>query len=149
MADTNENAAVTEIAGPPDRLRMRVEVPTLTPSEVYARWTDPELVVKWWPVRAEAEVRPGGWYRFEWPEQGWTLRGQYTAVERDRRLGFSWTWDHAPTVVKEVLVAFDPSPGGTAVTVDHGPYGGSAADAELRESHRAGWLHFLGRLAEE
>ncbi len=123
------------------------EFPAFTPEALFDHWTEPGLLCRWWPQAAAVDPRPGGAYHLAWPRTDWHLRGRYTAVERGRRLAFSWRWDHEPDDAKDVLVTFAPRPdGGTVLTITHGSYTDSAHDREVRAGHLEGWTYFLARL---
>jgi len=71
------------------------------PQKVYAAWTRPELMARWWgpdagPVlSAEADPRVGGRFRVVFQTlDGEThdCRGEYQEVEADRKLVFTWQW---------------------------------------------------------
>jgi uncharacterized protein YndB with AHSA1/START domain len=131
----------------PDRIRVSLTVRSRSPQAVFRDWTDPDRLRRWWPPVARLEPRVGGTYEFEWPGMGWKLTGRFVRFDPGRGLSFSWRWDHEPAVSKVVDVAFRAVDGGTELTVEHGPYGSEARDAELRQEHLDGWIHFLGRLA--
>ncbi|NNE42786.1 MAG: SRPBCC domain-containing protein [Gemmatimonadetes bacterium] len=137
MDESPDSASVrlfAELAGPPEA--------------VFAFFTEPERLTRWWPAAAVADVRPGGAYHFSWPQMDWHLRGEYTVVEPPRALEFTWAWDHEPQLpVRTVRVELAPDGGGTRVTVTQGTYGSSPAEQEDRNSHIAGWTHFLGELS--
>jgi uncharacterized protein YndB with AHSA1/START domain len=137
-----------EVAGPSDQLTIQADLPA-DAARVWDFFVDPALIERWWPAKAESDLRIGGAYVFAWPTQGWTLRGRYTDVEPGRFLGFTWQWDHEPDMpARLVKIAIEPAAGGSRVTVNHGTYGDTATEREDRQSHRDGWLHFLGRLGE-
>ena len=123
---------------------------------VWEHWTRPELLVRWWPREAETDVREGGAYHLGWPEQGWHLRGHYTAVEPGRLLAFTCAWDGEleRTGPKHVTLRFEPLPdagesdGGTRLILTHGTYAGTPEDREARQGHLDGWRHFLPCLGE-
>ena len=125
---------------------LKVEAPE---GHVWRALTEGEQLSAWFGAEAEIDPRPGGRYRLSWPRMKWHLRGTYTQFEPGRTLGFTWQWDHEPErPMRHVAVDLTPLPGGgTRVSVTHGFYGSSAADAEEREGHLDGWRHFLGRLA--
>jgi uncharacterized protein YndB with AHSA1/START domain len=133
----------------PEQLVVQVELPALAPAEALDHWLRPELLRRWWAAEAENDPRTGGWYHAAWPAQGWHLRGRYTIVDPGRALAFTWQWDHEPEQpLRHVAVDVAPRPeGGSILTVTHAVYGDSPSEREMRESHREGWLHFLGRLA--
>lgn len=137
------------LSGPKRTLRVSASVPNLDPAAVFAHWTDPEKLVRWWPPKARVDLRKGGEFCFRWPEQDWTLCGTYENIQPERLLAFTWRWEHLPSVTKHVMVRFSPrKAGGTAIELEHGPYRTSVQDSELRNSHVEGWRYFLGRLSE-
>ena len=137
------------LPAPAGRIRVGVDIAGRSPAEVFSYFTEPRLLARWWVPESHLEAATGGSYEFRWPKQDWTLRGTFVEFEPATRLRFSWRWDHEPEKEFEVIVSFDQiGRHGTAVVVEHGPYGDAARDRELREEHLAGWLHFLGTLAE-
>lgn len=142
---------VAQAPSEPDALVVEADVPTIAPSMLFDAWTQPLLLQRWWPQVAELQPAVGGSYHFSWPDMGWHLRGHYLTHERDRRLVFTWKWDHDEPSEPErvVTVEFVPLPGaGTRLRVTHGPYVATPEDQAIRlEHHLAGWLHFLPRLA--
>ncbi|HEX6799398.1 MAG TPA: SRPBCC domain-containing protein [Ktedonobacterales bacterium] len=87
---------ITERAGQPDVLTLVAEYLGVEPERMWAYWTEPGLLVRWWPRKAETDVRDGGAYHLAWPEQGFHLRGRYTAVDPGWLLAFTWAWDGEP-----------------------------------------------------
>lgn len=141
---------VTQLTSGPEILIVAAEFPTADPRTIFAYWTEPMQLERWWPQHAEVEPHVGGAYHLSWPQQDWHLRGRYTAFEPGERLDFTWKWDHdAPTdSAREVAIALTPDDsGGTRLLLTHGPYLDTPEEQELRlEHHLAGWLYFLPRL---
>jgi uncharacterized protein YndB with AHSA1/START domain len=139
---------VSELVTPATTLRVRIEYPTLTPAGVYARWTQPDLLCRWWPETANLDARAGGAYTLGWPAMGWRLHGMYLAVIPNRELRFTWSWEHEQADERMVSIRFQSlATGGTALELEHGPYAETPEDQETRiKSHLAGWRHFLPRL---
>lgn len=118
------------------------------PSQLFDYFVEPELLRQWWTQAAECDSRVGGRYHLSWPEMGWHLRGAYHVVERGRRLVYTWHWDHHEDKPSR-LVSIDFTPtadGGTRLDLVHATY--TSADAEERQHHLDGWLHFLPKLHE-
>src|SRR5476649_59380 len=74
-----------------------------SPAKVYAAWTRPDLMMRWWspaacPVlSAEADLRLGGRYRIAFRMPDGAVRecsGVYCEIAPDKRLVFSWNWAH-------------------------------------------------------
>lgn len=80
---------------------------------------------------------------------GGVMRGEFLELVPYERIVFSFGWDPtegAPNVAPgstRVEITFVDDGGDTIVTVRH-----SGIPAAHAEEHRAGWTHFLPRLAE-
>ncbi len=100
--------------------------------EVFRHLTDPAAMIRWMGQHATLRPVPGG--AFEIDINGVPVRGRYLELDPPRRVLVSWG------------VAGNPAlpPGATQVefTLTSIPAG-----TRLRLVHRAGWQHFLGRLA--
>jgi uncharacterized protein YndB with AHSA1/START domain len=141
--------AVAEVPGGPEKLVVRGEFPRTDPATMFARWTKPAEIVRWWPPEAEIEPKVGGTYHLSWPAQNWFLKGRVTVYEEGKRLGFTWRWHHEPDTApkREVLVEIAAREGGGSVlTVTHGPYTASEEDQAERKGHLAGWRQFCTKL---
>jgi len=126
----------------------RLKVP---PAKVYAAWTRPELMARWWgpdggPVlSAEADPRVGGRFRVVFQTlDGEThdCSGEYREVEPDRKLVFTWQWATMPerrSLVTIVLRAIDE---GTELHFTHAQFFDEAA----RDDHRTGWSGSFDKL---
>ena len=72
------------------------------PERVYAAWTDPALLRRWWAAEpgwttpeATTDVRVGGAYRLSMQGTDGILRtvaGEYLEVDPPRRLVYTWKW---------------------------------------------------------
>lgn len=121
------------------------------PAKVYAAWTQPELMVRWWgpdggPVlSAEADPRAGGRFRVVFQTlDGEThdCRGEYQEVEADRKLVFSWQWVTLPERRSWVTILLRPVEGGTEMHFTHAQFFDEAA----RDGHQKGWSGAFGKL---
>jgi uncharacterized protein YndB with AHSA1/START domain len=139
---------VREIDSNTDSLTFEATV-SATPDVVFSYFVTPELLAAWWAPAAEIDAHAGGQYVLSWPSQGWHLRGEYTDFAAGERLAFSWRWDHEPQLPPRLVsVQFEDAPPGALLRLIHGVYGQDAVEQADRQSHREGWLHFLGRLEE-
>jgi uncharacterized protein YndB with AHSA1/START domain len=130
-------------------LRVTVEVPGVTPSDVIGAFLDPAAVRRWWGG-AELTVEPeiGGRYVAYFDQLGQTMRGVVTDLDQATgRFGFSWSWDHAPELpARRVDVNVDA---GAVLRLSQGDYDQtSRIDRDEARTHREGWEFFLPRLAE-
>jgi uncharacterized protein YndB with AHSA1/START domain len=116
-----------------------------TADRLFAAWTDPAQLVKWWgpgPVKcsgADVDLRVGGAYRIgnKFPDGNvlW-IAGEFESIERPRKLVYSWRIEAAPPQPAErVTVEFVPNGIATDVVITHE----RIASAGAREQHRMGW----------
>jgi uncharacterized protein YndB with AHSA1/START domain len=128
-------------------LRATVVLPGCPAARVLAAFTDPELLAAWSRGELAADLRPGGSYVVRFPQIPATMTGQVISWEPAARLEFTWAWDHEPDEPPRTVAvrADDGPPAGLRLV--HGPYADSAAGRQARADHRAGWEHFLPRLA--
>ena len=122
-----------------------------TPAEVYAAWTDPKKIVKWFgpdagPVKqAETDVRVGGRYAVtfhtEYGEQH-HVSGVYREIVPNEKLVFTWAWRTMPERESLVTILVKPDGSGTLLTLIHERFFDEAA----RDRHREGWSGCLYKL---
>jgi uncharacterized protein YndB with AHSA1/START domain len=123
------------------------------PERVFDAWTDPAVLRRWWAAHpdwdspaAEADARPGGRYRLSMTDtssgETRTVAGEYTVVERPRRLVYTWRWEGMPTETV-VTVEFHGEGDGTRVELHQAGF----PDAHDRDMHADGWNGCLDNLA--
>jgi uncharacterized protein YndB with AHSA1/START domain len=122
------------------------------PEKVYAAWTDPQKIVKWFgradarpdSFQAEIDARVGGRYRvsFSTDSEYYEVGGVYREVVPNRRLVFSWAWHSTPERESLVTVSIKPDGAGTLLTFRHEQF----ADETARDNHQRGWTEFLVNL---
>ena len=124
------------------------------PDELFAACVEPEQLAEWWGPAGftspsiELDVRPGGRYRIAMqpPDADlFHLRGEFVAVDRPRRLSYTFVWEPPDPDDQETLVVltFVATEGGTELTLEQGEF---ATEARY-ELHRSGWTDGLERLA--
>lgn len=90
----------------------------------------------------------GGRLRFDIEDGGieFFVAGEFTVVDRPRRLSFTWhcsTWPD-PSAGSLVVVSLDPHAGDqTLMTIEH-----FLLPPGLADQHQAGWLAIADQLAE-
>jgi uncharacterized protein YndB with AHSA1/START domain len=125
-----------------------------SPAQVYAAWTDPEKIVRWFGPAETAEgsvnvmaldVRVGGTFRIsfkgsdgEYHEVG----GKYLEVVPDERLVFSWAWHSTPERESRVTITLKDESGVTFLTLQHDKF----FDEPARDGHKRGWTGTLDKL---
>jgi uncharacterized protein YndB with AHSA1/START domain len=127
------------------------------PGEVFAAWTDPALLERWWigvggwvDAKADVDLRVGGRYHLSMRDERGALHGVvgvYTEVAPGERLGFTWTWENEPSMMRGsegslVDVVLREAPDGTQVSLTHTGLG----EKLVRDMHEEGWNALLTRL---
>jgi uncharacterized protein YndB with AHSA1/START domain len=130
---------------------------------VFAAWTTPEDIVKWFGpdtcqvLSAKVDLRVGGQYHFRVKGQDCNtgqdmgevdLRGTYTEIKKPSRLVYTWHWHGRPAVEfgeTVVRVDFLDKEGFTEVQITHDRF----PNAEVRERHNHGWNGCLDKLEKQ
>lgn len=129
-------------------LKRRLNAPA---EKVYAAWTDPEKIVKWFgpdsgPVtRAETDLRVGGHYTIAFnTEDGerHQVGGVYREVVPNEKLVFTWAWHTTPERESLVTITVKPDGAGSILTLLHEKFFDEAA----RDGHQRGWTGSLDKL---
>jgi uncharacterized protein YndB with AHSA1/START domain len=129
-------------------LKRRLNAP---PEKVYAAWTDPEKIAKWFGPdagavqRAETDVRIGGRYTIVFETEDGEehhVSGAYREVVPDRKLVFTWAWRSTPERQSLVTVSIRPDGSGSLLTLLHEQFFDEAA----RDRHEHGWTGSLDKL---
>ncbi len=129
-------------------LRRRIKAP---PAKVYAAWTDPAQLTRWFgpdagPVlHAESDTRVGSRFRVQFQLLNGELcdvAGVYREVVPDERLVFTWAWRSTRERESLVTVALKSEGDGTDLTLIHEQF----FDRAARDGHRGGWNTSLDKL---
>lgn len=117
--DTTNRATVTK---PSDREIYVERLFEASPERVFAAYTDPELIPRWWGLRStttvvdQLDARPGGIWRFvERNEDGSEtgFRGVYREVTPSERLAYTFEWEGMPGYVLIESIEFEDLGGAT------------------------------------
>ncbi len=109
-----------------------------TPDRVIRCWTDPDELMRWFPVRVDGSLAVGARTTLVWPrEQVWW---EVTDLVTPSRFTFRWPWDADEMLVTNVTVSLEAEGSGTRLLLTDGPFpidrpGGLDAWAEALE----GW----------
>ena len=121
------------------------------PEKVYAAWTNPAHLTKWFGpdsgavTRAETDVRPGGRYTIVFhTEDGEEhhVSGVYREVVPNQKLAFTWMWRTMPERESFVTVLIKPDGDGSILTLIHEQF----FDEPARDRHEFGWTGCLNKL---
>jgi uncharacterized protein YndB with AHSA1/START domain len=117
------------------------------PSVVFQFLTDPQKMTRWMGIKAKIDPRPGGVYWLD-PNGRDFIRGEYVEVIPDRRVVFTWGFEHpspgmpaVPAGSTQVEIDLEPEGKGTRVRLTH-----RQLPPESRDRHMLGWSHYLQRL---
>ena len=119
--------------------------------DVFAAWTDPELLTQWWgpdPVtcpEAEVDLRPGGEYRLANLQADGSIvwiSGRFEHVRPPEELVYTWKATSLPGEATLVRVRFLPHPDGTEILLTHERF----AEEAIRDMHLSGWNGCLDKL---
>jgi uncharacterized protein YndB with AHSA1/START domain len=129
-------------------LKRRLNAPA---EKVYAAWTDPEKIVKWFgpdsgPVtRAETDLRVGGHYTIAFNTENGErhqVGGVYREVVPNEKLVFTWAWHTTQERESLVTITVKPDGAGSILTLLHEKFFDEAA----RDGHKRGWSGSLDKL---
>ncbi|MBV8947834.1 MAG: SRPBCC domain-containing protein [Solirubrobacterales bacterium] len=97
-----------------DRASVRiVDVFDFPREVVFAAWTEPERLKRWWgpgffeTVSAEIDLRPGGRYELLLEPGSMRLVGEFREVTAPRRLVYTWRWVEGVPDTRESLVTVE------------------------------------------
>lgn len=119
--------------------------------KVFAAWTSPEQLVKWWGPgavtcpKAEVDLRTGGAYKIANKEQDGSITwisGTYTEVDPPNKLTYEWNVSIVDGPPTQVSVWFNPHPEGTELVITHERF----TDDAVRDMHVQGWGGCLDKL---
>jgi uncharacterized protein YndB with AHSA1/START domain len=130
---------------PPDYV-VRIERTFDAPAEaVFDAWTSPEVMRRWFHVapdwetpHAEVDLRVGGTVRIVMRRPDGSeasAGGEYTEIDRPRRLAMTWTFDDDPSNEQRIELEFSESEGRTRVVMVNS----GISREERRASQQAGW----------
>ena|SRR5687767_11714811 len=139
---------------PPDRVLVLSRVFDAPRELVFAAWTKPEHLVRWWGPKdftlpfCETDFRPGGAYKFSMraPDgvDHWVW-GVYREIVEPERLVFTWNREDAdgkPFNDSVVTVTFEDQREKTKLTLHQAIFW----TTEDRDAHQGGWTQCLERL---
>jgi uncharacterized protein YndB with AHSA1/START domain len=121
------------------------------PSTVFAAWTTPEHIARWWgpnigdTSRAEIDLRVGGRFTVLTDAADGDqhqVSGIYREVTPNRKLVFTWAWRSTPERESLVTIDIEPEGDGTLLTLTHEQLFDDAA----RDRHETGWRTALDKL---
>jgi uncharacterized protein YndB with AHSA1/START domain len=150
-------AGKTTVSTPAAREILSERVFDAPRERVYAAYTDPQLIPRWWGPRRmtttvqEMDVRPGGKWRFLQREpdgREHAFRGVYREVTPPERIVQTFEWEGMPGHAIVETVSFTELDGRTAVSVVSLFHTGEERDGMLAAGMEGGLTESHDRLAE-
>jgi len=124
-----------------------------SPDHLFAAWTEPERLRKWWGpegvtcIDPVVDLRVGGSYRIgnQLPDGKvlW-IAGEFEVIEPPHRLTYTWRLEGLSETAERVTVRFEACGAETEVIVTHE----RIPNEMLRDQHQHGWKGCLDGLAE-
>ena len=155
MADAIEvNSATAVSAGKAERTLVIERVFKAPPDKVFAAWTDPAILVKWFGPEGfsvpehSLDVREGGAWRtvmISPKGEPHTASGVYREIAPPRRLVMTWAWDQEDgkrgheTILE---LTFRPVAAGTELRLVQSLF----QDKDRRDGHDQGWSSSFNKL---
>lgn len=126
-----------------------------TPEDLYAAWTEPELMRRWMARTVEADVRVGGRYRMEVDQPGGAVHvftGEFLELDPPRRI--MMTFHVEGPAIDEVIsdervtVLIDAVRDGRSRVTIRNTWTGEAWTDDGYDALREGWGGWLEQLAQ-
>lgn len=136
---------------------LKVEVSRTLPfpvERVFDAWLDPKMLATFMipgpgmsVPEATADARVGG--RFRIVMHGEQMgdkphEGTYKAIDRPKRIVFTWESVHSTVEGSTVTLDFAPEGDGTRLTLTHVRF----ESEQMRANHEGGWTGIIAKLAE-
>jgi uncharacterized protein YndB with AHSA1/START domain len=121
------------------------------PSRLWQAWTDPAVIKKWFGsdpngtvLEADTDVRVNGFFRVRFANSDgsqFTARGNYSEVELNKRLVFTWGWEDSPNIVEFISLQFEVEKDGTLMLFEH-----HNIDQNTAHNYAEGWKSTFTKL---
>jgi len=120
--------------------------------KVFRAWTEPQQLAQWFsPQDVElrdftADLKIGGAFRIHYTGRRgeFIATGNYEEIILNRRLKFSWTWEHYAMPDSVVMVDFEDLGQTTRLTLRHE----GLPDQEDVDQHTHGWTSMVEKFAQ-
>lgn len=116
-----------------------------SPAQVLHAFTNASALRQWLCDLATVEPRPGGRVYLSW-NSGYYAAGEYTVVEPEHHLEFTW-WGRSYPAASTVRVDLEPQNGGAHLTLEHTLPDDTDAWISICEQVDKGWSDSLDNLA--
>ena len=114
------------------------------PKDVYYAFTKQAMLIQWLCNDAHVNVTQNGRLYFYW-NQGYYAVGEFTAIEENESLSFSWQ-GKGETAVTQVAVSLEANGESTKVHLSHSGLGTGEAWQDTIVELKKGWQNSLANL---
>jgi uncharacterized protein YndB with AHSA1/START domain len=120
---------------------------------IFDAWTKPELLTKWMGpgnvtcVKFECDLCIGGQYEMhmQTDDEGLVIAyGEYKEIEINKKLSFTWSWQHNEVEDTLVTISFNETNSGTELILEHF----NLPNQEMSERHEMGWNGCIEKLEQ-
>jgi len=148
LPTTADRDAIRPDAGsfPGEPRFVRLELRTsASPERLYAAWSDPERLRRWFPEEVQGSLAPGTRSTLVWPHR--SVWWEVEEAEPGRAFVFRWPWLPGDTYMTRVTIDITPEGYGARLRLEDGPFDlavSGVLDAWAESS--AGWGEALAFL---
>lgn len=114
------------------------------PADVYLAFTNTGLIRQWLCNHSQVDARSGGRLYLHW-QQGYYASGEFTELEPDQKVAFSWQ-GRGETAVSQVHITLSGDNGTTRINLTHQNIGTDETWDETRKELKQGWKSGLANL---
>ncbi len=150
MATKSGVADAGLVARPSLTLKRRLNAP---PAKIYAAWTDPEKIIRWFGRRRTSSRLLSGRHRpadrrafscqfLNADDEYYEVNGVYREVVPNARLVFGWAWHSTPERESQVTVSLQARRRRNVADLHHE----QLFDQAARDGHERGWIGSLDAL---
>lgn len=119
----------------------------VSPDRLFAAFTDPAELAKWFVEKASIAPRKGAAFRLTWAG-GYTMRGKVKSIEPGKRLALAWVdrFEGGKVFETEARFVFTKKGRGTLLTLTHRGFKSGKKWVALYGGIESGWAYYLTNL---
>ncbi len=107
------------VLGEPRFVRLQLRT-SASPERVYAAWSDPERLRRWFPEEIQGSLAVGTRSTLEWPHK--SVWWEVDEALPDRRFVFRWPWLADDSYTPRVTITIEPEGYGARLHLEDGPF---------------------------
>jgi uncharacterized protein YndB with AHSA1/START domain len=115
----SQGAVPASLLGEPRFVRLEL-VTSASPERVYAAWSDPERLRRWFPEAIQGSLAVGTRSTLEWPHK--SVWWEVEEAQPGRSFVFRWPWLEDDTYTTRVAIQIAPEGYGAHLRLEDGPF---------------------------